>query len=89
MIKFFDKLFDSRYTAIPNYLSTFFYLLPLLILSSYPLHKNTMLSTDPEEDSPGPDSYTLMEDAHDIEEQPMRTRAHTNYYLNTASYGIA
>ncbi len=83
VIKFFDTFINRRYTGVPNYLNAFFYLIPLLILSSYPLYKKTRLSTDPEEGSPGSDSYTLMEDGHEsiddnyTEEQPMRTRAHT------------
>ena len=70
-------------TSIPDYINAIFYLFPLQSLSCYPLCKNTRLSTDPEEDSPGPDSYTLMEDGHEsindnyTEEQPTRTRAHT------------
>ncbi len=64
-------------------LTPFFNLFPLLILSSHPLFKKTRLSTDPDGDRPGPDSYTLMEDGHVsindnyTEEQPTRTRAHT------------
>ncbi len=76
VIKFCDT---GKFTAISNYLlHTVFYLSPVWGLPSYPL-----MCTDPEEDSPGPDSYTLMEDGHesinnnDTEEQPMRTRAHT------------
>ena len=83
VIKFVDTLLDRRFTAIPNYLNAFFYLLPILMLSSHPLYKNTRLSTDPEENSPGPDSYTLMEDGHEsindnyTEEQSTKMRAHT------------
>ncbi len=74
MIKFFNATINRRVTAIPNYLNAVFYLTPLLTLSLHPLRKKTRLSTDPEEDSPGPDSYTII--LHD-EEQPLRTRAHT------------
>ncbi len=73
----------NLYKSIINYMNAVLYLVPLLILSCYPLCKKTRLSTDLEEDSPGPDSYTLMEDGHEsindnyTEEQPKRTRAHT------------
>ena len=83
LYKYADSISKRRFTAIPNYLNAIFYLSPLQILSFFPLYKKTRLSTDPEEDSPGPDSYTLMEDGHEsindnyTEEPPMRTRAHT------------
>ncbi len=73
-IKFVDEWIDLRFTAIPKYLNAVFYLTPLQTLSLHPLRKKTRLSTDPEEDSPGPDSYTII--LHD-EEQPLRRRAHT------------
>ena len=83
--KFFEPIrFGTfRYTALPKYINTVFYIVPLQVISIYPLCKKTRLSTDPEEDSPGPDSYTLMEDGHEstndnyTEEPLMRTRAHT------------
>ncbi len=71
------------FTSMINIINTILYIYPLLILSCHPICKKTRLSTDPGEDSPGLDSYTLMESGHEsindnyMEEQPTRTRAHT------------
>ena len=53
-----------KVASIINLFNTALYIYPLLILSCHPICKKTRLTTDPEEDSPGPDSYTLMEDGH-------------------------
>ncbi len=73
---------SNTYTALPSYINALFYLVPLQLISTYPLW-NARLFTDPKADSPAPDAYTLMEDGHVpindnyTKEQPMRKRAHT------------
>ncbi len=72
---------NNIFIVLPSYINAVVYLVPLQLISTYPLW-NTRLFTDPEPDSPGPDSYTLMDGHVPIndnytEEQPMRKRAHT------------
>ncbi len=74
---------SNPFTALLSYINAVFYLVPLQVISTYPLCTKTRLFTDPEADSPGPDAYTLMEDGqvpindNYTKEQPMRKRAHT------------